>query len=267
MSSRWVLAVAFFLSATAACMAQGGPPMRTDDTGTPGNGNVEVNIATTADRRPGERVYEAPLLDINYGLGDRVQLKFEIPWIVRASDTEPTKSGLGNSLLGLKWRFYENKKHEFEISVYPQCEFNNPNRSADRGLVDRGVRFLIPVEATKTIGPVDFNGDLGYLLTQFGSNEWLAGLAAGRQMTSRLELLGEVYATSKVDGTERDTSFGIGGRYKLRERMLLLFMAGRSFPGAEVGGPHLVGYLGMQFVLPTRRHTGKFPAGVPEPRQ
>ncbi len=244
-------------------MAQGGPPMRTDDPGTPGSGNLEVNIATTADRRPGERVYETPLLDVNYGLGDRMQVKFEIPWIVRTSDAEPTKSGLGNSLIGFKWRFLENK---LEMSVYPQCEFNNPNRSADRGLVDRGVRFLIPVEATRTIGPVNFNAELGYLITQFGSDEWIAGLATGRQMTSRLELLGEVYATGKVDGTERDMSVGLGGRYKFRERMLLLFMAGRSFPGADVGGPHLVGYLGMQFILPTRRHAGTVPAGVPEPR-
>jgi len=265
MSSTGLLAVAFLLLATAACMAQGGPPMRTDDPGTPGNGNVEINIAATADRRPGERVYETPLLDVNYGLGDRIQVKFEIPWIVRTSDTEPTKNGLGNSLIGFKWRFLENQKHKFEMSVYPQLEFNNPNRSADRGLVDRGVRFLIPVEATKTIGPVNFNGELGYLITQFGSNEWIAGLAAGRQMTPSLELLGEVYATGKVDRTARDTSFGLGGRYKVREHMLLLFMAGRSFPGADVGGPHLVGYLGMQFVLPTRKHAGKVLTGVPEP--
>src|SRR6266568_4653231 len=143
MSSKGLLAVAFLLLATAACMAQGGPPLRTDDPGTPGNGNVEVNIAATADRRPQERVYETPLLDVNYGLGDRMQVKFEIQWVVLTSNTEPTKNGLGNSLIGFKWRFLENKKHGIEMSVYPQCEFNNPNRSADRGVVDRGIRFLM----------------------------------------------------------------------------------------------------------------------------
>jgi Putative MetA-pathway of phenol degradation len=266
MSSRWLLAVAFFLSATAACMAQGGPPMRSDDPGTPGSGNLEVNIAATADRRPDERVYETPLLDFNYGLGERMQVKFEIPWIVQTSNTEPTKNGLGNSLIGFKYRFLENKKHEVEMSVYPQCEFNNPNRSADRGLVDRGVRFLIPVEATKPIGPVNFNGELGYTITQFGPNEWIAGLAAGRQVRPRLELLGEIYATGTVDGAEHDISLDFGGRFKIRERLLLLFMAGHSFSEAGAGGSHLVGYLGMQFVLPTSKHTGKVPAGAPEPR-
>jgi hypothetical protein len=263
MSSRWLLAVAFFLSATAACMAQGGPPMRTDDPGTPGSGNLEVNIATTADRRPGERVYEAPLLDVNYGLGERMQLKFEIPWVFRSSATEPTKNGLGNSLLGFKWNFYENKKHEIEVSTYPQCEFNNPNRSADRGLVDRGFRFLLPIEATKRVGPVNFNGELGYWITQYGSDEWLAGLAAGRQVKPRLELLGELYATGTINGGEHNVSFDFGGRFKIREHLVLLFMAGHSFH-ETAGAPHLVGYLGMQFVLPTRRPTSNVPDGVPE---
>ncbi len=266
MIPRWLLIVTFCLSAMAACMAQGGPPMRIDDPGTPGNGNWEVNIAATADRRPEERVYETPLLDINYGLGDRMQVKFEIPWVVRSSDTEPTKSGLGNSLLGFKWRFYENKKHAFEISAYPQCEFNNPNRSADRGLVDRGVRLLIPMEMTKTAGPVNLNSEFGYWITQYGPNEWVAGLAAGRQVLPRLELLGEIYATGRVNGTERETSFDGGGRYKVREHMLLLFMAGHSFRETGIGGSHLVGYLGMQFLLSKSRSTSNVPAGVPEPK-
>jgi len=263
MISRWLLVMAFFVSAMTACLAQGGPPMRTDDPGTPGNGNWEINIAATADRRPGERVYETPLLDVNYGLGERMQLKFEIPWVVRASDMEPTRNGLGNSLLGLKWRFHEDKKHEFELSVYPQCEFNNPNHSADRGLVDRGIRFLVPLEATKTFGPINLNGEVGYSITQYESDEWIAGLVAGRQVLPRLELLGEIYATGKTNGAEHDTSLDLGGRYKLREHLVLLFMAGRSFHEAGIGGPRLVGYLGLQFLLPIRRAI-KIPAGVPE---
>jgi hypothetical protein len=49
MISRWFLVMAFCLSAIAAGMAQGGPPMRTDDPGTLGKGNWEINIAATAD--------------------------------------------------------------------------------------------------------------------------------------------------------------------------------------------------------------------------
>ncbi len=66
---------------TRAVLAQGGPPLITDDPGTPGDGNWEINIAFTAEKRKTVRSYENPILDINYGLGDRIQLKYEVPWL------------------------------------------------------------------------------------------------------------------------------------------------------------------------------------------
>src|SRR5215204_4515509 len=61
--------------------AQGGPPLITDDPGTPGDGNWEVNLAVTYERLRDERVVEAPLLDVNYGVGKRLQLKVEVPFL------------------------------------------------------------------------------------------------------------------------------------------------------------------------------------------
>jgi hypothetical protein len=52
--------------------AQGGPPLLTDDPGTPGNRKWEINIANTQFFSPGENEIETPLLDINYGLVSRV---------------------------------------------------------------------------------------------------------------------------------------------------------------------------------------------------
>lgn len=59
MIPRWFLVITLLSSIATVCAAQGGPPMRTDDPGTPGPGNWELNFAATADRRSGERVYEA----------------------------------------------------------------------------------------------------------------------------------------------------------------------------------------------------------------
>src|SRR6266496_1771185 len=134
MNWRWPLMVlvSTVLVITIAPFAsgQGGPPMRTDDPGTPGNGNWEINTGLTTDRRAQEREFEAPILDINYGAGERVQLKFEVPWLIRGTDDGSTKSGLGNSRFGVKWRFHEDKKRDLTISMYPQVDFNNPNNSA-----------------------------------------------------------------------------------------------------------------------------------------
>jgi len=76
-----VLIVSFLIIlpglSTRAVLAQGGPPLITDDPGTPGDGKWEINVAFEAEKRGTQRSYAIPLLDINYGLGDRIQLKYE----------------------------------------------------------------------------------------------------------------------------------------------------------------------------------------------
>jgi hypothetical protein len=233
--------------------AQGGPPMRTDDPGTPGNGNWEINAGLTTDRRASERQFETPVLDINYGVGDRVQINFEIPWVVRGTDSGPTQNGLGNSGVAVKWRFYEDEKRGFEISTYPRFEFNNPTGSVRKGLVDRGQRFLLPIEVSKKLGSVKVNPEAGYWFTQHGPDVWIAGIAAGYQATSRLELLVEEYNTGEVGGDYHESTIGGGGRWRIGGPVLLIFMAGRSFRGAQSGQPQLVGYLGLQLQLKRRR--------------
>jgi len=59
-----------------------------------------------------------PDFDFNYGLGDRIQLKYELPIAIEETRPQPATptqpaipgqviGGLGESLLGIKWRFYE----------------------------------------------------------------------------------------------------------------------------------------------------------------
>jgi len=116
----WVRAVGFALPFLAAVVAhaQGGPPFRTDDPETPGNQHWEINFGWIGDRNPGDGAYQVPDFDINYGLGDRVQLKYELPIAIEeirplpAAPGAPAQAGhviagLGESLLGIKWRFYE----------------------------------------------------------------------------------------------------------------------------------------------------------------
>jgi hypothetical protein len=56
-------------------MVVGSPPMVSDDTGTPGNGNWEINVVLAGDISKDSHAFELPLMDVNYGIGDRLQLK------------------------------------------------------------------------------------------------------------------------------------------------------------------------------------------------
>ena len=107
----------------ATAHAQGGPPFRTDDPETPGNRHWEINFGWIGERNPASGEYQVPDFDINYGLGDRIQLKYEIPIAIEetrpqaATPTEPAVpgqviGGLGESLLGIKWRFYEHHPND-----------------------------------------------------------------------------------------------------------------------------------------------------------
>ena len=51
--------------------------MIADDPGTPGNRHWEINLAAIAEHRPGETAYDFPAIDLNYGLGEQIQLTLQ----------------------------------------------------------------------------------------------------------------------------------------------------------------------------------------------
>jgi len=246
-------------------MAQGGPPLLTDDPGTPGSNNWEINLGYTVDRRSTGNSYETPILDMNYGWGDRVQLKYEMPYVYADKSNSSLVSGPGNSKLGVKIRFLQNEKHDFNISTYPQLEITNTENSVRRDLAEEGPLFLLPLEFTKKIGPVDVDLEVGRWFTQ-EKDYWISGLAFGHQATRHLEVLAEVYSDGNPDG-QRNNTFDFGGRYRLSRNALFIFMAGRSFSPPSSGQSQLIGYFGMQFQL--GRHLRDDPAQAPveAPRQ
>src|SRR2546426_11687664 len=83
--------------------AQGGPPLITDDPDTPGPGHWEINIAALMNKTRRQRRVEVPRVDLNYGVGRRIQLKFEMPWVVLQNEERRMETGPGNATGGVKW--------------------------------------------------------------------------------------------------------------------------------------------------------------------
>src|SRR5581483_407243 len=96
-------------------------PMLTDDPETPGARNWEINTAYTEQRTNEEHHRSFPHVDFNYGLGEHIQLKFETGWVF-ADAPDGVRSGLDDSLLGVKWRFLDQECAGFNMSVYPQLQ-------------------------------------------------------------------------------------------------------------------------------------------------
>jgi hypothetical protein len=268
---RFSVAVGFAFLFSPAASAQGGPPFQTDDPETPGNRQWEINLALIGERTLSEGSYATPNIDVNYGLGEKIQLKFELPLSIheRRGDSAYVAAGLGNSLIGLKWRFYQRGdvaqpgrlpkgKVGFAMSVYPQLVVNNPTCSVTRGVAEPGPQFLLPVESNGQFGPIQIVGEVGYWFTnkhQWNSRQdsWIRGLIIGHEFTNKTELYMELHDEEELNGVERQSTIGIGGRQPLNrnETVLLLGMAGRSLrAGAPANGqPNWVAYVGLQFLL------------------
>jgi len=243
--------ITLFLLALAAVApqmlrAQGGPPLLTDDPGTPGNRHWEINMGFTLERSSAATLLETPRIDLNYGLGERIQLKYELPWRVLDPSGAGTRSGLGNSLMGVKWRFMDEERHGISVSIYPQLEFNNPTSSADRALAEKGRQFLLPVETSKHVGPLELNLEFGHLFRESLPDEWLYGLAVAHRLHPRLELLGELHGTALRNFAQDELLFDLGGRFRLNRYLVLLFTTGRSIRGVPGEAPSLFGYWGLQ---------------------
>jgi hypothetical protein len=238
-----------WLCAPALALAQAGPPFLTNDPGTPGNANWEINIASAQSIGRGSAAYQVPQIDLNFGLGDRIQLTYEIPYVVQTGPGQPRQSGWSNAFPGLKWRFYDEGEGGWQLSLFPQMEANAPSSSLQKGIATPGSRFLLPLQATKRLGPVDVDVEAGYYLPKHGVSERILGLVVGRTITDGFDLGVEIYNDRATPGPPNETTLDLGGRYKLARGFIALFMAGRSISGTANGQAEFIGYFGIQLLL------------------
>lgn len=254
LGSRELLVSVFFgaiisqFYGASALKAQGGPPYYSNDPGTPGNRHWEINLGLMPFFYENQSTTHMPDVDINYGVGDRIQLTLEGAWLRVRDDGAPAKYGLGQDQLGVKWRFYEKGSSGFEMSVFPQLSINNLNHSTERGITPPGASLLLPLEVAKKAGPIDLNWELGYNAVHREKDGWIAGIVVGHEMTKRLELDAEFYGTGAINGSDNQQIADAGARYKLRPSLILLLMAGRSVVPAHNGQPYFVGYFGIQLL-------------------
>ncbi len=228
--------------------AQAGPPYITNDPGTPGNGNWEINLASMTTRSAGVTAWQIPQIDLNFGLGDRIQLTYEIPYVVQGSSDAPQASGWSNAYPGIKWRFFDQGAGGWQMSIFPQFETAGSASAQGKGIAAEGSRFLLPFEVAKSVGPLDLDFEAGYYFAHRGPAERILGFVAGHRFTPRLELDVELYNDHAMGALPDFTTLAVGGRYRLGRGFILLFMAGRSIANSR-GEIDFMSYLGVQILL------------------
>jgi hypothetical protein len=254
MLRRLVLIPALLFAFATAAFAQGGPPYYTNDPGTPGNLNWEINLGYMPFLYSNQSVSHTPDVDINFGVGERIQLTYENAWLRVRDLVAPAKFGLGQSNPGLKWRFYDAGDDKLAISIFPQGFLNNPNDAVRRGITSPRDSFLLPIEFSNRFGPIDVNYEAGYLYVHKGPASWINGLVVGHTFPSKLELDMEFYSQGTFHPAFAQPTLEIGARYRIHSPVVILLMAGRSLESSTSNQPSFVGYFGIQLLLPPKSY-------------
>jgi len=235
--------------ATVCCLFLGtnsalaGPPFTTDDPEPPPPGGWEINMPVIVTRSAIGTELDAPLLDLNYGLPD-VQLKFEIPLRIERTDSNHS-TGLGDPLIGVKWRFFSDEKSRLEIGTYPQIQL--PVGDSRRGLGEGHAAYLLPLLIQKNWEQWTAYAEVGHWwhTAAEGRNAWFAGATLERDLTQNLSIGTELFGNTPQERNGRpEVGFNVGGILKLNQHTNLLWSTGRDI----VGSTHFAAYLGLQFL-------------------
>lgn len=227
-------------------MTVGSPPMQTDDTETPGPGNWEVNVILNGDFAGSERRIDIPRIDINYGYGDRLQFKYEVPYVfVRSSEPAPgggtissNADGVGDSIFGVKYRFYDDNDTGLSFAVYPQIQFKTPE--GPRSVSDGRTVLILPVMMTREFRASSISANIGVEASS-GEHRYFASFGVGKRLNDHVALLAEI-AGSDLNVTQRQVLLNVGLRWKISDTQSISGALGRDVyaGGDQLPDTHVV---------------------------
>ena len=221
--------------------------MITDDPGTPGNGKWENNFAIAFEHRPDETTYDVPAIDLNYGVGEHIQLTLQTGPVLLKRSGNGLIGGLGATEAAVKWRFFDEAMGGFDMSMFPRVIFNVVQSSVRRGLAEDGTRFQIPFQIAKTFGRWHADAEFGPLASTIGRSEWLYGVVCGFDVAKPTMLMAELHGTSRMNFTRDVLTMNFGLRHEFTETYILILSMGHEIQSTEQPTA-LIGYFGMQFV-------------------
>ena len=220
-------------------MTVGSPPMHVEDTDTPGDGTWEINIGMESEWSDRESRVEAPVADLNYGIGDRLQLTYEVPyrWLHEDGDDDESSGnahGVGDSTLGLKYRFYDNEDRGLSFALYPQLRVRTPG--ANRAVSEGGTTYILPIVMVSEFESFSVSADLG-VESSGPEQRWFGGAGVGWRFDERTALMAEL-AGEDLNSSERRWQAGFGVRRKLHEGRSLSASVGRDVYAGEGESRH-----------------------------
>ena len=187
-------------------------------------------------------------MDANYGVGDRIQLNYQASWNILRDADEPAESGMSDSQIAVKWRFYDAGETGLQVSMYPRITFLDPDSDSDRrGTADPSTTFLLPFEVRRDFGAVSLNADFGHVFSAAAQDRgWMGGLCVGREVSKGWELDAEVHMESSDRLERNEAVINVGTRYDFSGHATLLLAVGRDAHNSLGPRVSLLTFAGIQ---------------------
>lgn len=248
--SKQLLTVVFvfilYFAAFEPFSAWAGPPFVTDDPEPVEYRHGEFYIASIYANNKDGKAGTAPHIEVNYGVVPDVQLHLILPLAYAHSNGGPTFYGVGDTEVGVKYRFIHESETIPQVGIFPLVEI--PTGDSNRGLGGGHVPVLLPLWVQKSWGPWTTYGGGGYWVNPGAGNKnfWQLGWLGQRDITKALTLGAEIFYFGKNTDDGRDrTGYNIGGIFNLSEDHHILFSAGSDIAGNN----RFATYLGYQWTF------------------
>lgn len=178
--------------------AQAAHPLLTEDTGTQGKGNAQLELTLDAfrDRLAGTKIrgVQAGAV-LSYGVAEPADLQFGLPYL-RVRETEDERrtlvSGMGDVSLDLKWRFFERGALSVGFKPGVTLPTGDEKKFLGAGRVTWGALLIGSYEP----GRVAFHSHVGYRyydnVVDLKTSLWHFSVASTWQVAESLELVADL---------------------------------------------------------------------------
>ena len=223
-------------------VAWAGPPFVTDDPEPVELHHWEVYLASMGMQAAAGLNGTLPHIEINNGVAPNLQLHVIFPYAYQRNPGMGIVQGLGDTELGVKYRFIQESARCPMVGVFPLVEV--PTGSALRGLGSGQTQFFLPLWLQKSWGSWTSYGGGGYYVNPGVGNRdyWFSGWEIQQDLNAHLTLGGELFYTAPAaDNIGVRFNFNLGGQYNFNDGHHLLFSVGRSLHG-DIKAMYYLGY-------------------------
>lgn len=188
-------------------------PLKTEDSGTTPRGKPALELNMEMPNRESNDIEHALCSVFNYGLNDRLDAGFEIPFVRINPVDGDSEKGLGDIVLRMKYRLIDESNSGPSLLVKPT--FKIPTGDEDKGLgsgkSDAGILLVL----SKSFGNFVTYLNTGYNMLDlpkdkfWNDNTVFLGLGFSQSVNAKFTLLGELTYEPNFNSKRSDDPFDV----------------------------------------------------------